>query len=100
MGANSFNDSAYGKTAGVAFRTACNEAEYEDGHNPYNGRISTNDSFVMKPLLDGETREDWEARMWDDDEIRKWGPCACVRDPNYVEQDGISFWWFAGWAAC
>ncbi len=100
MGAHNFSDSRYGETADEAFKEAVHDAEYEYGHQPYNGTISTSDGFIMKPIKADESREEWEARMQDDDDIRKWGPCACTADPDHVIENGRSFWWFTGWAAC
>jgi len=100
MGAHNFEDWQYGKTAEDAFKEACNSATYEYGHNPYNGTIATNDGFIMKPLKEGESLEEWSSRMCEDDDIRKWGPCACVKDPDTPEENGSWKWHFAGWAAC
>lgn len=41
MGAHNFEDTAVGKTIGEAYGRACYEAEYEYGHEAYNGTIST-----------------------------------------------------------
>lgn len=102
MGAHDFSDQALGVTADDAFIAACQQAEYEEGHNPYNGTISTNSSFVVIPLIPEESREDWERRVQDDPGVHKWGPCGCVADPDFEprEEDGARIWWFAGWAAC
>ena len=95
MGAHTFETRCRGKSAKDAFQMACNEANYEEGHNAYNGTISTNDSFIMKPLLEDENLNDWYQRVPEDEGIRKWGPCGCVQDPKDPE-----LWHFAGWAAC
>ncbi len=100
MGAHNFSDSAFGATAEEAFKEAVQSAYYDYGHDAYNGTISTNEGFVMVPLKEGESREEWERRVQEDDDIRKWGPCACAKDPDFEESNGRFFWWFAGWAAC
>ena len=81
-------------------KEACDEAMYNEGHNSYNGTISTNHNFVMYPLKKDELLADWQMRVWDDPKIEKWGPCACVKDPDGQENDqGEPLWHFAGWAA-
>ncbi len=100
MGAHDFRDQGYGVTAKEAFKDLCAQAAYEEGHNPYNGTISTNDSFVIVPLLEDETLEEWGRRQMDNEDIEKWGPCACVADPDEPIVNGRSLWHFAGWAAC
>lgn len=99
MGAHNFEDQHYGATAEEAFRDACEAATYEEGHNPYNGTISTNNSFMIIPLKENESLTDWRDRMLDDTNISKWGPCACVKDPDVPEENGRWLWHFAGWAA-
>ena len=99
MGAHNFDDQAFGATAAEAFREACDEALYEEGHNAYNGTISTNHNFVLKPLKTGETLAEWRQRMLDDDEIQKWGPCGCVKDPDVPAENGRFLGHFAGWAS-
>jgi len=100
MGAHTFEDQGHGATAEEAFKSLCDQATYDEGHNPYNGTISTNESFVIVPLLQGETLNEWRIRQWDNEDISKWGPCACVADPDIPIENGISLWHFAGWAAC
>jgi len=100
MGAHSFEDCGYGKTAEEAFKNLYDQAAYDYGHNPYNGTISTNEDFVIKPLKEDETISEWTNRMLDDPDIQKWGPCACVKDPEVEEENGSWMWHFAGWAAC
>jgi len=100
MGAHNFEDWGYGATAEEAFKSLCDRAAYDYGHNPYNGTIATNDSFLIVPLKDGETLSEWRQRVQDDETIEKWGPCACVKDPDVAEENGSWMWHFAGWAAC
>ena len=53
MGANSFSQLEVGKykTAGEAYRAAKQEAEWEDGHDPYNGTISTCTDLSSAPKM-------------------------------------------------
>lgn len=41
MGAHNFTTRGTGRNVTEAYRDACREAEYEDGHDGYNGTIST-----------------------------------------------------------
>jgi len=100
MGAHNFEDQAYGATAVEAFNTAVADAEYESGHNAYNGTISTNYDFIMVPLKEDESIDGWARRMMDHEGVQKWGPCACVKDPDTPEENGRWLWHFAGWASC
>ena len=100
MGAHTFHDQGFGATAKEAFDDLVTDAAYEFGHNPYSGTIATNDGFEMRELLEGETIDDWTERVFEDDGISKWGPCACVKDPDVGEENGRWLWHFAGWAAC
>lgn len=65
MGATNFEDIAFGKTAGHAFRAAYDQAVWEFGHDGYNGTISTVQGFreFVKPksLSDDE----FEAMVWE-----------------------------------
>lgn len=100
MGAHNFHVDAYGETADEAYREAVDEAWYDYGHDPYNGTISTTDGFVLIPLKEGETIDDWSFRVIDDDRVQKRGDCACTADPDEPVENGRSLWHFAGWAAC
>lgn len=95
MGAHDFHTEAIAETAGEAYRNAVADALYEEGHNSYNGTISTTSGFVMEPLLEGESIYEWVHRVTMDDKItQKWENCACVADPSNPRH-----WHFAGWAA-
>ena len=95
MGAHNFYDETRAASAKEGFNQLCEDALFENGHNSYNGTISTNDSFVMIPLNDNETVSEWEQRVIDDERVQKWGPCACAQSPADPE-----LWHFAGWASC
>jgi len=49
MGATTFRTIATGRTAEDAYNRACEQAEFEYGHDPYNGTISTTSGFVSIP---------------------------------------------------
>ncbi len=99
MGAHNFHDSSYGESPKEAYDDAVSNALFEYGHNPYNGTISTTNGFVVIPLREFETLDEWEERVLDDNRVRKWDACACVRDPNVEEENGRSLYHFVGWAA-
>jgi len=102
MGAHDFHATAYGETAEEAYKDAVNDALYEEGHNPYNGTISTTGGFVMIPIKSEESLADWINRIIDDEQVQKWGDCACAADPDEPidVKNGRTLWHFAGWAAC
>ena len=99
MGAHNFHDQAYGATAQEAYKEAVESAYYEYGHDPYNGTISTTSGFTMIPLEPGESIDAWSSRVLEDEGIKKWEECACVKDPDEKESNGRWLWNFAGWAA-
>jgi len=99
MGAHNFQDQAYGETAEEAYRDAVESAHYEYGHEPYNGTISTTQGFTMIPLIEGETIDAWSDRVIEDESVRKWENCACVKDPDEKVSNKRWLWHFAGWAA-
>lgn len=94
MGASSFIDSAIGETASQAYNAAVEQAQFEFGHNTYNGTISTTGGYKMVPMEEGETLEEWEHRVLDMPDIRKWEDCACTKSSTRPDH-----WIFAGWAA-
>ena len=104
MGACNFMTFAEGKNASLAFRVAVEEAEFEYGHDYYNGTISTCGLSCKVPVVmqkrftkkaidraynlaekDG-WGEKWEARAID---------CGLV-----PHKKGVHMWAFYGWAAC
>jgi hypothetical protein len=100
MGSHDFHTSVYAKTADEAFKEAQQEAQYEYGHNPYNGTISTVMGFKMIPFEEDETPRDWHNRVIEDPRIEKWEDCACAADPDEPIENGYTLWHFSGWAAC
>ncbi len=99
MGAHNFLDQAYGATAQEAYKDAVESAIYEYGHDAYNGTISTTNGFTIIPLEPKETIDGWASRVLEDEGIRKWEECACVKNPDTKEENGRWLWMFAGWAA-
>lgn len=100
MGAHNFEDSQYAVTPGEAFKDLQETARYDFGHDPYNGTISTVETFTVIPLEGGESLDEWRGRVIDDERVRKWECCACVADPDEPVVNGNSLWHFVGWAAC
>ena len=76
----------------VWYKKAVDQAEYESGHNPYNGTISTTKGikFLLDVFLD-------EAKAYDYalDNSEKWGRMGCVT----LLENGKHYWIISGWAA-
>ncbi len=93
MGADTFWVQASGKTAAEAFKTATEEARYENGHRGYTGTIAEKRDFIMLTPPAGMSALDFarsdEALDKVDD---KWGPAGCVAL-------GKGKWVFFGWAS-
>jgi len=100
MGAHDFSTQSYGETHSQAYKEAVEQAEYDEGHNPYNGTISTTSGAVLIPLKEGESLEEWHTRVIEDERVQKWEDCAAVADPDVPIENGRSLWHFSGWAAC
>lgn len=95
MGAETFSHRSTGKTAKLAFNAARKEALYELGHGGYTGSIAEKDSFVMIPLPEGITPEDYADMLIEKNDPRiddKWGPAGCIKikDNEFL---------FFGWAS-
>jgi hypothetical protein len=114
MGAEEFETTGIGDTAGKAFSNAVGEARYEYGHGGYTGTIAEKSDFVEATYTNGNEDvwdlveyikdaaggdiaavptqyRDWAAkyaRYYDD----KWGPAVClhIKDNQYL---------FIGWAS-
>ncbi len=104
MGASNISVVSYGKSAKEAYDDAVAQAEFEYGHDPYNGTISTTEGFTMRPLTAGKfTRA--AIRRWEEhavDTTSKWGPCQCLELPRSYAKGkprGIRAYLFVGWAA-
>lgn len=103
MGACNFVVFGEGKNVRDAFNALVEEAEYEFGHDPYNGTISTCDlaprvqqiqktwgpraeKYAVKVAEEDGWGEKWQARALD---------CGRVKGKR-----GVHMWCFYGWAAC
>lgn len=102
MGACNFIEFGKGKTAEEAFEALVRQAEWDFGHDPYNGTISTTSlsrrpakvirkRFTSKAVGDARKvaekdgwGEKWESRVID------CGTCG----------KGVHVWAFYGWASC
>lgn len=114
MGATTFGNLTVGryKKASDAYDSLVNEAEYECGHDSYNGTISTTQGFKMRddnPRYGTKAFNKWEDNMLEFAE--KWGDCICIeitgavlkrlKERNgYKGNKGIKAFYFLGWAAC
>lgn len=94
-GSESFMNLAYGDNAQECFDELVKEAEYQYGHDPYNGTISTQQGFsVLKLQFNSRTEAEAyaEANL---DSVEKYY-CKAVR----FSDNGKNGFVFYGWAAC
>lgn len=93
MGAEQFWTKAYGKTAGAAFKSAVEEAQYENGHCGYTGTIAEKAEFVMIPFDPGSldiTPEEYADLLMEKSDERiydKWGPAGCMEVSSDREEE-------------
>ena len=118
MGAHNFSNTKMIKgTASDAYNELREEALYEDGHDAYNGTISTTHGFVTPrgdvPRYGTKAFDKWEDKVLDDSEsygIEKWGDCMCIEIKGamlkkWKERRGLKgrkgyrAFYFFGWAA-
>jgi len=113
MGACDFSRLQLGKfkTAREAYREAVEDAEYEDGHDSYNGTISTTDGFYTRtdnPRYGTAAFDKWEEKKLSSLDKRD---CVCVEITGAVlkrmkerrgmkGKKGIRAFYFFGMAAC
>jgi len=101
LGAQTFSNSASGKTAQAAFNSAVSDAQYESGHGGYSGTIAEKSSFVMCSSEVFESKQlayDFAEKLLDEGDRRiddKWGPAGCVK---FKDKDKAVFLFF-GWAS-
>ena len=99
MGACSFSTYATGKTVEQAYQNAVEQAQFEYGHDSYNGTISTTSGVVELNVTagDAETIDNLINKFFDGNmsmpAIQKWGKCGAIKHP-----DGKGYVFF-GWAA-
>jgi len=112
MGATTFGNLTVGryKNASEAYSSLVEEAEYEYGHDPYNGTISTTDGFRTlndNPRYGTKSFSKWEDKMINN--MDKYD-CICVEitgavlkrmkeSRGYKGKKGIKAFYFIGWAA-
>lgn len=101
MGACNFITFGKGKTKEQAFKTLVQEAEWEYGHDPYNGTISTTSlsrnpvKVIRKRFTDKARKEAVKVAEADD-----WGEKWESRVIDCGATKGGHVWAFYGWAAC
>lgn len=83
MGSSNFETIVYGiKDMQEAYASAVDEALYSEGHDPYNGTISTTDGVVLSPLSTGkpvpENEINWSAVSERLDHLSKWEECEAL----------------------
>jgi hypothetical protein len=101
MGAESFTHEKKSKSASDAFYELVEQAEYEYGHQMYNGTISTCTLGGCKLTLKGITEENKDKAynfIDENDNGEKWrADYIEIRSDNPNEQ---SLFIFYGWASC
>jgi hypothetical protein len=110
MGASNFEQIEFGKTVDEAYRNACDEAVWDNGHDAYNGTISTTRGFIVIPRRGRKVYNIINEILDDDDSrIQKWGPAGAIiltgkdakeyRERHHlVGKKGVVVMFF-GWAA-
>jgi len=94
-GSESFINVVYGDDAEECFNELVREAQYEYGHDPYNGTISTQSGYsVLSVKFNSRNEAECYADM-NLDSVEKYH-CEAVR---FTENDKNGFVFF-GWAAC
>lgn len=88
MGACSFTNVAYAKTAKEAFKSCVEDAIYENGNGSYSGTIKEKDDFVIIKLPKGKKIDNFiNEKIGDND---KWGPAYCIqvdKEAQTIEQE-------------
>lgn len=112
MGTHTFQVTVGGKkmTPDDGYRELVEAAQYENGHDAYNGTIATTSGFVMveqgKRRLATVVNDAWEDES---SEIQKWGPAGCIelrgsqlrrwKRQHGLERTRAKAYLFFGWAA-
>jgi len=113
MGACNFDYKTIGKfTPREAYNDLVEDAEYEDGHDAYNGTISTTDGFSTPrgdvPRFGTKAFQKWEEKQLDKMDKRD---CLCVElkgavlkrykdRTRFKGKKGVRAYYFFGWASC
>lgn len=113
MGACTFTNTIGGKgmDPNTAYKELCRQAQYDHGHDPYNGTISTTSGYVIVTVAKGRSIDKVidEELMGGDSPVQKWGPAGCIemrgkaltewkRDHGLAGTRARAFVFF-GWAA-
>lgn len=94
-GSESFIDVAYGDDPEQCFNELVQEAQYEYGHDPHNGTISTQSGYnVLKMQFNSRNEAERYADM-NLDSVQKYH-CEAVK----FTENGKTGFVFFGWAAC
>lgn len=110
MGAIQFGNIGIAKSAADAYDELVEEAEYENGHDPYNGTISTTygcRKLTGNPRYGTKAFEKWEDKLYDN--LDK-GDCVYVEITGAVAtrikqrnglkgRKGLKVFYFFGWAS-
>jgi hypothetical protein len=100
MGACNFITFGWGKTKEDAFKALVREAEWEYGHDPYNGTISTTSLgrtvATIRKRYTPKAQADAVAFAEKDDWGKKWESRAI----DCGATKGGHMWAFYGWASC
>lgn len=94
-GAESFINVAYGDNARECFDELVQEAQYQHGHDPYNGTISTQQNYSVLKLQFNSRKEAESYAQENIDSVEKYY-CRAVR----FSENGNNGFVFYGWAAC
>ena len=116
MGATNFSATKIAKTPREAYKAAVKGAEYEHGHDGYNGTISTTDRYYFfneHPRWGTKKFDKWEDKILSNDNgpVQKWEACGCVEIKGKAAKEikevnglkgkrGLKVWYFFGLAAC
>jgi len=116
MGASNFSTTKVAKTPREAYKKAVEGAEYEHGHDGYNGTISTTEGYYFfdeHPRWGTKKFDDWENKILSKDygPVQKWKKAGCVEIKGKAAKEikkvnglkgkrGLKVFYFFGWAAC
>ena len=115
MGATNFSITKVAKTPKEAYKKAVEGAEYEHGHDGYNGTISTTSEYYFfneHPRWGTKKFNNWEDEimMSTTGPVQKWEACGCVEITGKAAKEikevnglkgkrGLKVFYFFGWAA-
>lgn len=120
MGATNFGNTIMIKgSQRDAYKELCEDALHEEGHDSYNGTISTTSGFrdltSIAPRYGTQAFTKFEDKVINNDMygIEKWGNSACIEiskntalykemkmNRGFKGRKGIRAFYFFGWGAC